>query len=755
MNVSVRTRSIWRANLRAIGLDRFFPAVLACLLLGFSGEAGAAAPSVDLGEPPHAAVSARSPGAMRLAQTADEAEEKPYASEDEAEADCAGAKNAERLRGCSYLLENAELEPARLAKTLGLRGYANLVKRDTNLAIVDFNKSLDLKPGNRDILILRGLAYRWMGDTELAIADLTAAIEIDPEFAGAYADRAVAHQAGGDIEAALKDFSTAIELKPDDPYAYVTRAAAYAGRDEFDLALADYARALELKPEDSKTLRDRGHLYMALGKPGKAVADFTSAIKHFPRDSRSYRARGLARAIEGAYSKAITDLEKAAEIAPKVRETFHIRGSIYEKLTRIDLALADYDKILELRKTDVVALAGRARMLALAEKGDEAVMVADELIADAPARPEPYLARGFVHAHLADTEKALGDIDMALALGAESPSTLVEGASVLNTIGEHAGALAIVNSVLEDGTRNLRALEVRATAYEASGEGAGAIKDSTTVLIARPSIDAYLVRARVRATNGDMYRAIRDYGQILKLNPDHGIAQSALVSIMKDANTALANNPDDADALTTRAWVYLTRKKNQAALADFGKAVKLAPDNPTIYFGAGLLLADAGKKDVALKLFGDAIARKPDFAAALYQRGFMNATYAKYGPGVLDLAEAASLDPEQMRDATFLDNIMFPVTMTMRMQPKNVGLVTARGLIHWLQGNLDDAIKDLDDAHAREPENAATLLWRGRVHGEAGDTEKAITDLEMARGLAPDDARITGELEKLRAPANQ
>ena len=235
------------------------------------------------------------------------------------------------------------------------------------------------------------------------------------------------------------------------------------------------------------------------------------------------------------------------------------------------------------------------------------------------------------------------------------------------------------------------------------------------------------------------------------MNKEHTGANARLEAIFTSANAALTSNPEATESLITRGWVHLTLSRNQEAIVDLSNAFKLVPQDATVLLGAAILIEHAGKSDVAKKFYNDAIKFDPDFADALYKRGMFFAARGQYGKGVLDIANAVRIDPEQLRQVSFLDTIVVMLGMSIPRQPKNVRLIAARGLVHMLGGDLQKAIADLDQANERDPNDALILLWRGRVHAKGGNRVQAIADLQKAHKLNPDDGNIEGELEQLKS----
>jgi tetratricopeptide (TPR) repeat protein len=95
------------------------------------------------------------------------------------------------------------LDP-RLARAYNLRGTALRALGQTQKAIEEFNRAVELAP-NSDNFYQRGATYQILGDHVSAILDFTEAIGIDPDTPEAYFARAESERAVGEMLLAQKD----------------------------------------------------------------------------------------------------------------------------------------------------------------------------------------------------------------------------------------------------------------------------------------------------------------------------------------------------------------------------------------------------------------------------------------------------------------------------------------------------------------------------------------------------------------------
>lgn len=143
----------------------------------------------------------------------------------------------QRIESCTKLINEV---PAELREKAYLaRGHAYRDGGDTDRAIGDYTKALELQPRDKEPLYARGFVLHDKGDFDRAIADYTAAIEIDSNDGDTFYSRALSYQAKGDLDHAIADYTTVIRLKPDHANAFHNRAIAYRKKGDMVNAIKD------------------------------------------------------------------------------------------------------------------------------------------------------------------------------------------------------------------------------------------------------------------------------------------------------------------------------------------------------------------------------------------------------------------------------------------------------------------------------------------------------------------------------------
>jgi len=134
-------------------------------------------------------------------------------------------------------------------------------------AIFNYNKAIEIFPNFIEALLNRGLAYLEKGESDKAIADFNKAIEVGSGYSGIcdiYAGRGYAFANKGEFDKAMADFTKLIEINSDYSeihQVYAKRAEIYGRQGNPDKAIEDYNKALEKKPNYAEVYFNRAVSY--------------------------------------------------------------------------------------------------------------------------------------------------------------------------------------------------------------------------------------------------------------------------------------------------------------------------------------------------------------------------------------------------------------------------------------------------------------------------------------------------------------
>jgi tetratricopeptide (TPR) repeat protein len=195
---------------------------------------------------------------------------------------------------------------------------------------------------------LRGIAYEKLGQTDKALADYEKAIDLDPSYDKTYNNRAVILDKKGQTDKALADYDKAIALNPSFDKAYYNRALVYEKKGQLDKALMDYDKVIALNPYYDKAYLGIGIIYSKAGLFDKAIIyiDKSVAVNH--NYAEAYGSRGLVYAFMNKYDRALEDFNRALELDPGLSVTYFNRGYIYQKMGNQSFARSDFQKACKL-----------------------------------------------------------------------------------------------------------------------------------------------------------------------------------------------------------------------------------------------------------------------------------------------------------------------------------------------------------------------------------------------------------------------
>lgn len=138
-----------------------------------------------------------------------------------------------------------------------------------------------------------GVNHYAAGQTDLALSDYNKAIEVNPDLELAHLNRGLIYYDKAEYDLALADFNQAIKLTPNDDKAFNDRGLVYFQKKEYDLALADFDQAIQLNLNSAMSYSNRGLIYTSKNEYDLAISDLNKAITLDPSYYRAYFVRGL------------------------------------------------------------------------------------------------------------------------------------------------------------------------------------------------------------------------------------------------------------------------------------------------------------------------------------------------------------------------------------------------------------------------------------------------------------------------------
>jgi len=159
-------------------------------------------------------------------------------------------------------------------------------------------------------------------------------------------------QAGTDEASALADFQRAIELDEKNWKALFNRGVARAVAGALEEAEGDFDQVLQLRPGFSKAWLNRAELRRQQGRFRDAIADYTQLLRLRPKDQSlavdALLGRGHCHYMLRSFPQAVADYNAVLEIDPTNVLAYTYRGDVRFDQQAYGLAAADYRRAVDL-----------------------------------------------------------------------------------------------------------------------------------------------------------------------------------------------------------------------------------------------------------------------------------------------------------------------------------------------------------------------------------------------------------------------
>lgn len=318
---------------------------------------------------------------------------------------------------------------------------------------------------------------------------------------------------------------------------------------------------------------------------------------------------------------------------------------------------------------------------------------------------------------------------------------------------------------------------------------------------ANPDALSVYRRALALAAAGQTDRALEEYGNAIKLDPQASLAylnrgvllaarKRAYDRAIQDFDRVLSLEPDNVDALVARGDAYSQLKDFGRAMADLNRAVPLAPPrSPLALIARGQAesrmgnLADAkrdyeaalaidprsasalvnlaavtalrGDAAAAIPLLDRAIAIDKDDPLAFYNRGYAHFALKQYDQALADYGTAIDLD--RTMGLAYNNRALTRVILNrdlkgalddsdeaLKLMPINLDVRETRGFIFLKLNEPAQALVNYDEALTLDPNRPLALYGRGLARLRLGDAG-GKSDEEAATTINPE---VAGEFTR-------
>lgn len=196
----------------------------------------------------------------------------------------------------------------------------------------DYDRTIELTdqiladdPQNFIAYNLRGSAHMELGNTDDALADYSKAIELGPLFPHSFYNRGRLLRLQGKYDEAVADLEKSADLSPVD-FGYRANGnigLIYYTQGEYVKALAAFNKSISANVENKADVYYfRGETYTAMNNWEAAIQDYETAVERFANYAEAYRSLGYVYLRSGQLPQAEQALNKSLDIAADHPEAY-------------------------------------------------------------------------------------------------------------------------------------------------------------------------------------------------------------------------------------------------------------------------------------------------------------------------------------------------------------------------------------------------------------------------------------------------
>ena len=494
---------------------------------------------------------------------------------------------------------------------------------------------------------------------------------------------------------------------------------------------------------------------ITLGAQSKAL-DNAEVIESHPSTAAGHLARGRALLDTRRFSEALTEFDAAIALDAKSQSAWAGRAIAHAWLAD-PAAAADADRADALGPPEITA--ARARGLLAENNGDVpgAQAAYRRALTLAPKDRFSLLHLFALDIRAADTEAAFRDLEALRQVDPDMTAARYQigKAAIEQMAGRKDAAEQDLAQAPVDSADDLMR---RAQAYLSLGDVDRARADVDAALRLSPSVQGWLLRARIDGGSGSP-AAAADIEAASKLDPDDGDVlrwQAGAANARSDYGAALramnrliaAERGATGDLLVSRGQIEARMGALTEAEADFARARAAtgaqAPELDALCHAEVLV---RWKPDEALGDCERDLQRAPDSPDLLLDRVVLLHRLGREAAArqALDALEARPRSARQLNEACYalagedmeLERALADCDASLKSRPGDANTLDSRGFVLMRLGRDAESLEAYDAALAAQPAQYTSLYGRGLVEARMGRKDDAARDIQAALAARP------------------
>jgi superkiller protein 3 len=437
-------------------------------------------------------------------------------------------------------------------------------KKEFAEALKNTEKSLSLKPGDINTMLLLGNIYFELGKFKDAGRVYSDALKLSPENPSLLFNLGASMVRTGDEFAAAEYFKKAgsLDSKGEIAYrAYSRLGIIYTERNQYDLAVDYLKKASAIRPGDPVSRYNLGIAYLKQNKKNKALSELEKAEELGNRDAEMVEKIGEAYYSLKDYERSLNTYNILLKTRKRNVKILSRIGELYYKRGELDRAYNTYRKITEIEPATEnarIAYLNMGNIMDDAGRHEDAIKAYEKAMTISSKDASALYNLGIAYKHAGKPERAIESWKESARLNTKSP----------------APHLAIADYYYEKKFYDL------------------AEKEFQTILSRWPeNQDAHFKIATIYYKRNNPEYALNAYRKVLELNENSELARKAMINIAiissnlnRDEKTleestqliqkALLMKPADPQALISLGIIFSRKEMHDRAIDTFYQALR-------------------------------------------------------------------------------------------------------------------------------------------------------------------------------------
>lgn len=454
------------------------------------------------------------------------------------------------------------------------------------------------------------------------------------------------------------------------------------------------------------------------GRYQEALREFQQLAKLAPNLPQGPTGEGIAFALLGKPSEAIDELKKALILAPNFWVARRELGILYWQQNSHELAAKELAPLAQMFPDDTAVNLILGQYYFEQKRYSQALECFSKAPAQVTRRADLAMMQAKAYLKTGKRVQAARVLDQ-LTLRPDLPQELrFQLAWLLGEVKNYKAAIKVFESLPPDYPDALKRDYGLALAYYDEGQYANCVRILDPVHAQlKLSPEAYSLLGAAEEKSGHTRKAYNAFRQgILSFpeNPENylNIATLAAEHFNYDLaaqilTSGIARIPQSYGLYVSRGIVYTLEAKFSAAQKDFARAIRANPNDAQAYFSLGLCLLEKGELKDSVQAFTEAVGRAPKDALPYF---FIAEASIQSGvaPGTPDFAKAKNA----------LDTVI-------SLYPDFAYAYRDRAQLELRAGESDQALGDLERAHALVPQSNSISFVLAQTYERLGDRAKA------------------------------